>query len=99
MIENAYQKDVTADIALGDVDFEANRKAGKAGYNFLPHSFIICPSADDADEWKTIVYEPFSGVGVITAILRCGVVHQIPVKKIFNSGTVGNTIIVLGMSD
>jgi hypothetical protein len=96
-MNNAYAKNITNDLTAGDVDFELKRKtAGSPGYWFFPTGFIINPSADDQVQLKTIVCELFSTPEKLTLILECGKIHNLPLKKVYKSGTTTQAITVLG---
>ena len=92
----SYGKDVTADVAAGDLDINDKIQTGVAGYNFIPQAVLINNSADDTDEYKTIVGRLLANNAVVTLRLHCGEVHEIALGKIIKTGTTPNTITILG---
>ena len=92
----SHGKDVTADVAAGNLDINNKIQTGDAGYNFIPQAVLINPSADDTDEIKTIVGNLLSNNAPVTLRLTCGEPHSIALGKITKAGTTTNTITILG---
>jgi len=89
-------KDVTADVAAGNLDINNKIQTGDAGYNFIPQAVLINPTADNTSGSKTIVGKLLANKAVVTLRLTCGEVHPIALGEIIKIGTTTNTITILG---